>query len=261
MIEEVIKVNDLSISFDRYHTLLDQENIGTINKLSLTVNKGEILSIVGASGSGKSLLAHAILGILPGNSKVEGEIYFKNELINEKKMKEIRGKKIALIPQSINYLDPIVKIGKQLLLTNKDKMEELDHNMDRLGLDKSVKNMYPNELSGGMARRVLFLTAILSDADVIIADEPTPGMQVSQAIESLSILAELAKKEAKTIILITHDIDLAVDFSDRIAVFSDGQIVDLMSSQAFKEGPQDSWSHFSKQLWHSLPQHSFHDIS
>ena len=106
----VLKVENLGISFEQYGRGLKKFISTPIKDLNIEIKKGEILAIVGASGSGKSLLAHAIMDILPPNARVDGTIFYKNEILSKAKIKEYRGKKIAFIPQSVNYLDPSMKV-------------------------------------------------------------------------------------------------------------------------------------------------------
>lgn len=253
----LLTVDKLSICFQMYDTVFTRSNLRVISDLSVTVSSGEILAIAGSSGSGKSLLAHAILGILPKNASTSGKMNYKGKELTPRLLKVLRGKEIALIPQSVNYLDPLMKVKNQVLGVNKDrksivKMKEV---FCRLGLDESVEDYYPFQLSGGMARRVLFSTAILSGAQLIIADEPTPGMHIEQAAEALYVLRELANN-GKGVILITHDIDLALKVADRVAVFYAGTTVETAPVADFKD--VKSLRHpYSKKLWSAMPQHGF----
>ena len=110
----ILEVKELSISFKQYVRGLKQEDSNVISSLNLTIEEGEVLAVVGASGSGKSLLAHAILGILPSNANITGTINYDGEELTAVKQASLRGKEIALIPQSVNYLDPLMQVGKQV---------------------------------------------------------------------------------------------------------------------------------------------------
>lgn len=254
----VLEVRHLSISFRMYDAGLNQQDLEVISDLDITAYPGEILAIAGSSGSGKSLLAHAVLGLLPANATVKGSLFFKEEKITPKRMIQLRGREIALIPQSVNYLDPLMQVAKQVRGTNKSaSMVQNQKNVfAQLGLDVNTETMYPFQLSGGMARRVLFSTAVLSDAQLIVADEPTPGMHPQQAMEALGILRELAN-QGKSVILITHDIDLAFSFADRVAVFYAGTTVEEAPVANFIAGPQELRHPYSKALWEALPQNGF----
>ena len=205
--EKVLEVENLSVAFSMYDKGLNKNDLEVIHELSINVKKGEIVAVVGSSGSGKSLLAHAIMGILPGNAKVKGNIKFCEENLTEKYLKKIRGKDIAFIPQSIEFLDPLMKIGKQVIGINgnKEKQREVFKKYD---LDDNVADKYPFQLSGGMARRVLIATAVMNNVKLIIADEPTPGLNLELAMDTLKHFREIANSGCG-VLLITHDVDLA----------------------------------------------------
>ncbi|MBQ3391664.1 MAG: ABC transporter ATP-binding protein, partial [Clostridia bacterium] len=129
----------------------------------------------------------------------------------------------------------------------------------RFGLPDKTEQLYPYQLSGGMARRILVSTALLPGAQLILADEPTPGMSLDQALEALRMFREMADA-GKAVILITHDIDLAFEFADRVAVFYAGTTVEIAPASDFKAGPDALRHPYSKALWHALPQNGFHPI-
>lgn len=113
--ESVLKVENLSVAFSMYSRGLRKKDLEVIHELSIDVKQGEIVAVVGSSGSGKSLLAHAIMGILPENAKTKGDIKYYNDELNDKYLKKLRGKDIAFIPQSVDFLDPLMKVGSRLL--------------------------------------------------------------------------------------------------------------------------------------------------
>jgi len=129
----------------------------------------------------------------------------------------------------------------------------------RLGLPDHTEKLYPFQLSGGMARRTLVSTALITDAKLIIADEPTPGMSLDQALEALSMFREMANA-GKAVVLITHDIDLAFEFADRVAVFYAGSTVETAPAADFKKGPEALRHPYSRALWRALPQNGFEAI-
>lgn len=259
--EPLLEVSNLSVSFRLYRGLVKQELLQVITDLSVTIMPGEILAIVGASGSGKSLLAESLLGLLPKNAIVGGNIKFRGEEISERRIKELRGSDIALLPQSVLAFDPLMKVGPQALGAHptKEVRRLQKETFKELGLPDTTEDLYPFALSGGMARRVLFSTVLASGAQLVIADEPTPGMQVDQAVRALSLLKELADK-GKGVMLITHDVDLAVQFADRIGVFYAGTVLEVASTSDFKTGPDALRHPYSKALWRALPQHEFEPI-
>ena len=258
--ETLLEIHDLSVSFRMYDGTLEQKDLQVISDLHLTVRPGEIVAVAGSSGSGKSLLASAILGILPGNATVKGHLHYKGKELTPQLQKELRGTEIALVPQSIAFLDPLMKVGKQVDGHKKPYPTEKRNKLfRRFSLPEKTKKLYPFQLSGGMARRVLVSTALITDAQLIIADEPTPGMSLDQALEALQMFRELAN-EGKAVILITHDIDLAFKFADRVAVFYAGTTVETAPVADFKTGPDALRHPYSKALWRALPQNGFQPI-
>ncbi len=258
--ENLLEIHDLSVSFRMYDSALEQKELQVISDLHLTVRPGEIVAVAGSSGSGKSLLASAILGILPSNATVKGHLHYKDGELTTETQAKLRGSEIALVPQSVAFLDPLMKVGNQADGHKKPYPTEKRRGIfKRFGLPEKTETLYPFQLSGGMARRVLVSTALITEAQLIIADEPTPGMSLEQAKEALSMFREMAN-EGKSIILITHDIDLAFDFADRIAVFYAGTTVEIAPAEDFRKGPEALRHPYSKALWRALPQNEFKPI-
>lgn len=257
--EAILQIKDLSVSFRMYDQGFEQYELKVISDLTLEVCPGEITAIAGSSGSGKSLLAHAVMGLLPENAETSGEIIYQGGVLSQKDKERLRGEEFALIPQSVAYLDPLMKVKAQVLEGRKEKEKRQKEIFQRLGLREAAERLYPFQLSGGMARRILISTAVLSDAQVIIADEPTPGLDLKTAIEALKIFRELAD-EGKTIVLITHDIDLAFHVADRIAVFYAGTTVEMAQASDFIKGEKALRHPYSKALWKALPQNGFQSI-
>ena len=258
--DTLLEIHDLSVSFRMYDGALEQKDLKVISDLHLTVHPGEIVAVAGSSGSGKSLLASAILGILPGNATVNGHLHYKGEELTPQRQAQLRGGEIALVPQSVTFLDPLMKVGAQTDGFKKPRPTEKRRGLfKRFGLPEKTENLYPFQLSGGMARRVLVSTALIADAELVIADEPTPGMSLDQALEALQMFREMANA-GKAVILITHDIDLAFEFADRVAVFYAGTTVEIAPSADFRTGPDALRHPYSKALWRALPQNGFEPI-
>ena len=215
-----MEIRHLAVSFTQYDKGLQKRRLETIQDLSLQVRPGEVAAIVGASGSGKSLLAHAILGILPYNSHMEGEILYDGEPLTRERQEKLRGREIALIPQGVTCLDPLMKVGPQLWKGKKDPetRRQFREALARYGLGPETEDLYPFELSGGMARRVLIASAAAERPRLIVADEPTPGLDTGTARRILGHFRELAD-EGAAVLLITHDLELALEVADRVSVF------------------------------------------
>ena len=259
--ETILSVKDLSVSFHMYDTGLEQYDLQVISNLTLDVKPGEIVAIAGSSGSGKSLLAHAVMGLLPGNASISGEISYKGKVLSQQDKESLRGTEMALVPQSVSYLDPLMKVGAQVRGDKADSQirKAQKEIFERFHLKEGTENLYPFQLSGGMARRILVSTAVLSGARLIIADEPTPGLDVEMALEALQIFRELAD-EGKAVVLITHDIDLAFHIADRIAVFYAGTTLETADAKEFLTGKVALRDPYSTVLWVALPQNGFKPI-
>jgi len=257
----MLSIANLSITFTQYDQGLHRKQLTVISDLDLTVQAGELVAIVGASGSGKSLLAHALLGILPENAQLTGMMQFQGAPLTPERCRALRGKAIALIPQSVAYLDPLMTVGQQVQrvgrlngLSTAAARTAVDRTFARYELPTTTRQRYPFQLSGGMARRVLVSTAVVTQSDLVIADEPTPGLHPDVVTETLNHLRELAQ-DGRGVILITHDIEAALQVADRVAVFYAGTTVEIATTQDFATG---NLRHpYTQALWRSLPQNEF----
>lgn len=259
--EKLLEVNNLSISFTQYVQGLNRHESKVISDLTIDVGEGEIVAVLGSSGSGKSLLAHSILGILPYNSNVTGEIKYGGQVLDQKLKEDLRGNEICLIPQSVNFLDPLMKVSEQAIGECKNEKEHDEKKLrqrevfSKYGLDESVDDMYPFELSGGMARKVLLSTALIGDPKLLIADEPTPGLDSQSVKETIEDIKNL-RENGKGVLLITHEIDVALRTADRIAIFYSGYVIEINTVENFKNA--DNVLHpYSKALINSLPKNGF----
>lgn len=267
----LLQVKGLSVSFRMYDDSAAnglrgffkarQKEVRVIENLSLSVHEGNILAVVGASGSGKTLLADAVMGIFEPNAKVSGTVYFDGELQDADSLSALRGNGISLIPQSVASLDPLMRVGRFVQGVARDRedakrrarrQKEL---FERFGLSDEVAGMHPHELSGGMTRRVLLCCALMDDPRLIIADVPTPGLDLDLAVKALSDLRDFAD-DGGGVILITHDIELALSVADSIAVFKDGTIVEEAPVERFKDEAllEDE---FTRALWRAMLEHGF----
>lgn len=252
----LLEVEDFTVVFRMYDKGTMKKDIKVVSNLSINVFRGEIIAIVGASGSGKSILAHGILGLLPGNAFTSGSIKYDGKELTQDRLNELRGNKIALVPQSISYMDPLIKLGKQVQGADRSKYSKKrqEESFKRYNLCKNSEKLYPFQLSGGMARRGLIATADQRDVDLIIADEPTPGLDLALAMKTLKYFRDFANRD-KGVILITHDIDLAYSIADRVAIFYAGTTVEIALADDFITG---NLRHpYSKALYNALPQNGF----
>lgn len=257
----ILEVKGLSISFHQYTKGLRQQELKVINSLDVDIKAGEVLAVVGSSGSGKSLLAHGILGILPSNALVSGTIKYQGKNLTKEDQLSLRGREISLVPQSVNFLNPLMNVGKQVMIGVKEgnPKQVQQEVFRRYNLGERVEELYPFQVSGGMARRILVSTSVVSGASLVIADEPTPGLDESNLKEALQHFRELADKGCG-VMLITHDIEAALTVADRIAVFYAGTTVEIAPVKDFTGRGENLRHPYSKALWRALPQNDFEPI-
>lgn len=268
--QPLLQVEHLSMSFSRYESgapffQVRRVNMPVLNDLSLSVRAGELVAVVGASGSGKTLLADAILGLFAPNARVEGSIRFAGRPLDAAGIAGLRGRGVSLVPQSVTSLDPLMRVGEQVVgacgrgragrARRRERTARMRTLFRELGLDGSVERMFPHELSGGMARRVLVASAHIDDPWLIVADEPTPGLDMELAVRALGDLRAFADAGG-AVLLITHDLELALSVADRVAVFRDGRVVEEAPVSSFAQ-PELLGNPFSRALWHAMPEHEF----
>ena len=256
----ILDIKNLSVSFQQYDKGFARTDLDVIRDLNVTVHEGEMVAVVGSSGSGKSLLAHGILGILPYNGALGGTILYEGEELTQKRKEELRGNEIVLVPQSVAFLDPLMKIGPQIRKGKKDSAsrEKLNRIFEGYHLKQEVQELYPFELSGGMNRRVLVSTAMMGNPRLVIADEPTPGLHMDMVRRVMSHFRELADQGAG-VLLITHDLEQALEVADRVVVFYAGTTVEDASVLDFAS--EETLRHpYSKALFRALPQNGFQFI-
>lgn len=253
----ILSVEHLMISFTQYVGGWRQRELPVIRDLNIKVRENEVVAVAGSSGSGKSLLAHAVMGLLPQNAACQGTVSFEGEILTQKRKEQLRGSRMVLVPQSVSYLDPLMKVGEQVRRGRKDKesVERCSEALGRYGLGEDTEGLYPFELSGGMTRRVLISTAVMEHPRLVIADEPTPGLHISAARRVLSHFREIAD-EGAGVLLITHDLELALEVSDRIVVFYAGTNVEEALAADF--GDEQRLRHpYTRALYRAMPSHGF----
>ncbi|MGM8365753.1 ABC transporter ATP-binding protein [Virgibacillus sp. W0181] len=254
----LLEVKDFALTFRQFERGLREAELTVIHKLNFLIHEGEIVAVVGASGSGKSLLADAILGILPNHAETTGTLNYRGKPLTKNRQKKLRGKEISLIPQSVNALDPLMKTGKQVETTihTKNKRVTQQAIFNKVGLGKEVGDKYPFELSGGMQRRVLAATVLGTESKLIIADEPTPGLDPKSLAETVHEMKRLVTRD-KAMMLITHDIDVALQLANKIVVFNEGKTIEVASVEQFTNEGERLQHPYTKVLWNALPQNNF----
>lgn len=260
MKETILKIEHMNISFSQYGKGLRQVELPVIRDLDVEVKAGEMVAVVGSSGSGKSLLAHGVMGILPYNARMGGTMWYRGEPLTQERIRKLRGKEILMVPQSLSYLDPLMKTGEQIRNGKKDEKskKKLKEIFQRYHLKEEVEEKYPFELSGGMSRRILISTAMIEEPHLVIADEPTPGLDLAMAKRAMSHFRGLADMGAG-VLVITHDLELALEVADRIVVFYAGTTVEEANVSDFQQ--ENTLRHpYTKALWRALPQNGFQFI-
>lgn len=240
--------------------------VRAVDGISFILEKaGQALGIVGESGSGKSSLALAIMRMLPSNvARYDGQIYLKgreiSQLSDEVFRREIRWQQVALVPQgAMNGFNPVLRVGEQIIeplvlngRTNRriarDRAEEL---LDRVGLPAEVYTLYPHELSGGMKQRAMIAAALILSPSLVIMDEPTSALDVSVQTQIMNLLKRLKRELDLSIIFISHDIALASDVCDSLAVVYAGEIAELGSVEQVLARPAHP---YSQKLLASIPR-------
>ncbi|MFW7432363.1 ABC transporter ATP-binding protein [Vagococcus carniphilus] len=242
-----------------------------VDDVSITLDKNEILAIVGESGCGKSTLAMTIMGLQdPNKTKITGDIIY-NDLnlvgLSETLYNKVRGNDIGMIFQDpLSALNPLMRIGDQIAealfyhtdLNEEQRKERAVELLDQVGIvnPKRVAKQYPHELSGGMRQRVIIAIAISCKPPIIIADEPTTALDVTIQAQILDLLNDLQKETEAGIILITHDLGVVAETADRVAVMYGGQIVEEAPADRLFTNPMHP---YTRSLLNSIPQEDAHD--
>ena len=263
---DVLVVKDLQV-----HFILENTSVKAVDGVSFNVHKGETLALIGESGSGKSVLGMTILRLLPKNVRVNGKILFnESNLLElpEEELRKIRGKEIALIPQNpATSLNPVLKVGIQIAepmeihlgIDRKTAMQRVVNLLNYFDINPAEKriNEYPHQYSGGMKQRALVAMGTSTKPKLIIADEPTKGVDVTKKLRVVELFRRTKESNKLSLLIITHDLPFAEKLADRIAVMYCGQIVETCDAKTFFEEPLHP---YSKALLDSLPSRGLKPI-
>ncbi len=258
----LLEVNNLKTHFFTRNGI-----VKSVDGISFSIEKGEILGIVGESGAGKSITGFSILGLIdkPGEI-VNGEILFNGDDLvkkSEKELKEIRGNEISMIFQDPQTsLNPVISIGDQLMeailyhnnyVSKQDAYATCVKILELVGLPAAEKRMksYPHQLSGGMKQRIVIAMALLNDPKLLIADEPTTALDVTIQAQILYLMKKLSNDFKSSLILITHDIAVVSQLCDKIAVMYAGRIVEYGTKEDIIFNPLHP---YTKGLLQCLPK-------
>jgi len=260
-VTDLLEVRDLTVHFDTEAGLVE-----AVDGVTFNVRSGEILGVVGESGSGKSVTALALLRLIrPPGRIVQGAVRFEGtDLVglSEDEMRAVRGTRIAMVFQSPRTaLNPVLTVGRQI-----SRLFELHQGASRaegrtrtIGMLKLVgiseperrARQYAHQLSGGMCQRVMIAMALATSPRLLLADEPTTGLDVSIAAQILDLLRDLGRRTGASILLITHDLGVVAEVCDRVAVMHAGQIVEVGAVRAIFARPLHP---YTQALVRSIPR-------
>ncbi len=256
----VLEVKNLNLGFNVEESF--QQALFDVN---FSLEKGQTLALVGESGCGKTMSAMSILNLIPKTAKITGgEIIYNGENLldkTQKEMSKIRGGKIALIPQDpMTSLNPLYTVGDQLLEVIKIHKGLKGNEAKRQAIEafeavqipdaRNRLNNYPHEFSGGMKQRAVIAMALATDAQILIADEPTTALDVTIQSQIMKLLNEIKQNNQTSILLITHDLALVSENSQNIAVMYAGRIVESAPAHEFFSNPNHP---YSQALLKSIP--------
>jgi peptide/nickel transport system ATP-binding protein len=259
--QPLLDVSDLTVEFATRRGI-----VKAVQHVNIAVGKGETLGIVGESGSGKSVTSYAVMRILDRAGKIaEGSVMFSGvdvKAATESQMRDLRGREMSMIFQSPRLaLNPIRKIGHQIedvLLQHVqvDRSQVTDRAITALEQVKIARpreryHAYPFELSGGMCQRVVIALALACNPQLLIADEPTTGLDVTTQKAVMDLIVELTKRRSMSTILITHDLGLAAAYCDRVVVMEKGRVVETALSANIFTRPEHA---YTKKLMRATPR-------
>ena len=237
MPKPLLEVDDLTVEFPTRRGVLT-----AVDGLSLTIGAGEVLGVVGESGAGKSVTGLAVIGLIDPPGRVAGgEIHLSGLRIDNlppEEMRRIRGKRIGMIFQDpLTSLNPLYRIGDQLIETIRTHTNLSERAARRRAIDLLAEvgipapdkriDAYPHEFSGGMRQRVVIALAICAEPELIIADEPTTALDVSVQAQIIALIKRLGRDHGTAVMLVTHDMGVIAETSDRVAVMYSGRIAEV----------------------------------
>ncbi|MCK4242334.1 MAG: ABC transporter ATP-binding protein [Dehalococcoidia bacterium] len=247
----LLKVANLKVSFPTRYGI-----VRALDRVNLEIREGEPLCLVGESGCGKTTIALSLMRLLPENAQISGEIWFKgNDLLQlgKDEMRKIRGREIAMIfEHPATCLNPVFAVGGQIAeavrlhrkCSRKEARERALELMEMVGIPSPQERygQYPNEFSGGMQQRAMIATALAYTPSLLIADEPTTALDVTVQAQILELLKDLISNFNTSLFLITHDLAVAAEMCDNVAVMYAGEIVEQRSMREVFNNPKHPYT-------------------
>jgi peptide/nickel transport system ATP-binding protein len=262
----LLEVKNLEVSFALRHG-----DLVALNDVSFSLDKGERLGVVGESGAGKSVTGFAIINLISKPGRIsKGQILFNGQRLDqfsEEEMRDIRGNRISMIFQDpMMTLNPVLSIGTQMVETlkahrkiSKKEAEEIAiKKLDLVHIPSPERRLaqYPHEFSGGMRQRIVIAIALLTDPDIIIADEPTTALDVTIQAEILDLLLELCALQDMGLMLITHDLGVVAEVTERVMVMYAGKVIETAKTADLVASPMHP---YTMGLINALPGHGVCD--
>jgi len=247
-----LKVTDLAVEFT-----VDKKTVMPISGVSFEVEEGEVLGVVGETGSGKSLTAHAIMGLTPlVGGKVTGSVRFEDKdllTISSKEMQSIRGNDISFIPQNpMTSLDPVYRVGDQIVeglrkhtkVGGREAKKHALAKMEQLRIPSpdQVYMQYPHQLSGGLKQRIVIAMALITNPRLLIADEPSTALDVTVQAQIMRLFRDQAIAHGIALILITHDLGVVAQVCDKISVMYAGNLVEYGDVETIFKEPKHPYT-------------------
>lgn len=258
----ILDIKDLSVVYQT-----DMEVVHAVNSISLSMEQGETLGLVGETGAGKTTTALALMGLLPERTAkvTKGSIWFDGTdllSLSERELQRVRGDKISMIFQDpMTALNPVLTVGDQiaeaLLLHNveghsrKEIEARVEETLELVGIPKERKKDYPYQFSGGMRQRVVIAIALVCKPDLLIADEPTTALDVTIQAQILSMICDLQRKYKTSVIMITHDLGVVAETCDKVGIIYAGEVVEYGTLADIFEG--DVHHPYTVGLFRSIP--------
>lgn len=238
----VLQIDNLKV---QYKT--DMETVYAVNGISLEIDKGETVGLVGETGAGKTTTALAVMGLLPDRTAkiTDGNIIFEDQnltKVSDKEYEKIRGNKISMIFQDpMTALNPVLTVGSQILealelhnyenLSKAEMEKKVEDTLEMVGIPRERVKDYPYQFSGGMRQRVVIAMALVCNPDLLIADEPTTALDVTIQAQILSMICDLQRKYGTSVIMITHDLGVVAETCDKVGIIYAGETVEYGTLQ------------------------------
>lgn len=242
---QVLEIKNLTVHFST-----SDGTVQAVNGLSLSMERGCTLGVVGETGAGKTTLAKAVMGLLKAREQCVkgGEIWYNGQDLlatSDAELRQVRGKQISMIFQDpMTSLNPVIPVGKQIAevieahqkVSGEQAMKQAAEMLDLVGIPKNRGGEYPHQFSGGMKQRVVIAIAMACNPDLLLADEPTTALDVTIQAQILDMIRELRDKNGTSVLLITHDLGVVAQNCEYVAIVYAGEVVEFGNvSQIFKE--------------------------